>query len=44
MSRCKGCRYCDTAEYNRGRWYCDNPDINVLSIPEDVERLKEIFL
>ena len=26
---CKDCSYCNMKEFNRGRWYCSNPEVSV---------------
>lgn len=34
---CKDCAYCNVRQFNRGRWYCNSPDVSV-SIPVPYEK------
>lgn len=28
---CKDCAYCNMRQFNRGRWYCNNPEVSVFA-------------
>ena len=38
---CKDCRYFDQSKFYTGKWYCQNPNVTVASLPVDTEKCFE---
>ena len=38
MAECKNCKYCNKKAFNRGMWYCNNPEVSVFNLPVDTEK------